>query len=77
MGRREFSLESEPQPAYTQLMDEFTRPVPAGWIDSLERSKAQIEAGKTVPLEPFMDELRDSIARMKKRREPKPGSAQA
>jgi hypothetical protein len=49
-------------------MDEFTLPVPAGWIDSLERSKAQIEAGETVPLEPFLDELRDSIARMKKRR---------
>jgi len=48
-------------------MDEFTRPVPAGWIDSLERSKTQIKAGETVPLEPFLDELRDSIARMKKR----------
>jgi hypothetical protein len=56
-------------------MDEFTRPAPPGWIDSLERSKAEIEAGKTVPLEPFLDELRDSIARMKKRREEKPGSA--
>jgi hypothetical protein len=49
-------------------MDEFTRPVPAGWIDSIERSKAEIEAGEAVPLEPFLDELRDSIARMKKRR---------
>jgi len=28
-----------------------------------------------VPLEPFLDELRDSIARMKKRRETKPGSS--
>jgi len=56
-------------------MDEFTRPVPPGWIDSLERSKAQIEAGATVPLAPFLDELRDSIARMKKRQEAKPGSA--
>jgi hypothetical protein len=56
-------------------MDEFTRPAPPGWIDALERSKAQIEAAETVPLEPFLDELRDSIARMKKRREAKPGSA--
>jgi hypothetical protein len=56
-------------------MDEFTRPAPPGWIDSLEHSKAQIEAGATVPLEPFLDELRDSIARMRKRREAKPGSA--
>ncbi len=56
-------------------MDEVSLPVPAGWIDSLERSKAEIEAGEAVPLEPFLDELRDSIARMKKRREATPGSA--
>ncbi len=32
---------------------------------SLERSKAQVEAGTTVPLEPALDRLRASIARMK------------
>ena len=33
---------------------------PAGWLDSLTRSKAQIEAGQTVPLLPILDKLRAS-----------------
>ncbi len=32
---------------------------------SLERSQAQVEAGMTVKLEPALDRLRASIARMK------------
>ena len=33
---------------------------------SLARSEAQIAAGQTVPLEPVLDRLRASIARMQK-----------
>jgi hypothetical protein len=42
-------------------------PAPLGWIESLERSRAQIEAGQTVPLEPVLDRLRTSAARMEAR----------
>lgn len=39
--------------------------LPPGWIvESLDRSEAQIAAGQTVPLEPVLDRLRASIARM-------------
>ncbi len=40
------------------------RPVPAGWLESLERSEAQIAAGQTVPLNPVLNLMRESIARM-------------
>ena len=33
------------------------------WADSLARSRAQIEAGETIPLEPVLDRLRASAAR--------------
>jgi hypothetical protein len=38
------------------------------WLESLDRSQAQAEAGETVPLEPVLDRLRASIARMKAKR---------
>jgi hypothetical protein len=38
--------------------------VPAGWLESLERSKAQIAAGVTVPLIPILDRLRASVERL-------------
>jgi hypothetical protein len=34
-------------------------------VESLERSEAQVATGQTVPLEPVLDRLRASIARMK------------
>jgi len=37
-------------------------------LEALERSNAQIAAGETVPLEPFLDDLRASITRMRRRR---------
>ena len=37
---------------------------PATWRESLERSKAQIAAGKTVPLLPTLDRLRASAERL-------------
>ena len=40
------------------------KPVPESIADSLARSEAQIAAGQTVPLEPVLDRLRASIARM-------------
>lgn len=41
---------------------------PAGWVESLERSMAEIEAGQTVPIELALDRLRASIARMEAKR---------
>lgn len=56
-------------------MDTIADRLPPGWVtESLERSEAEIEAGQTVALEPVLDRLRASIARMKaaqKRAEPK------
>jgi hypothetical protein len=47
-------------------MDAVVDKTPPGWlVESLERSEAQIAAGQTVPLEPVLDRLRASIARMK------------
>ena len=40
------------------------KPVPEFITASLARSEAQIAAGQTVPLEPVLDRLRSSIARM-------------
>ncbi len=37
---------------------------PSSWLEALERGEAEIEAGQIVPLEPILDELRASIARM-------------
>jgi hypothetical protein len=47
-------------------MDTIADKTPPDWlVASLERSEAQIAAGQTVPLEPVLDRLRESIARMK------------
>jgi hypothetical protein len=46
-------------------MDTVVEKTPPGWmLESLERSEAQIAAGQVVPLEPVLDRLRASIARM-------------
>lgn len=47
-------------------MSEAANPsrVPAGWLESLERSKAQLAAGQTVPLLPVLDRLRASAERL-------------
>ena len=37
---------------------------PADWIEALDRSKAEVESGQAVPLEPVLQGLRDSLARM-------------
>jgi len=44
------------------VMSEAANPsqVPIGWRESLERSKAQIASGQSVPLLPILDRLRAS-----------------
>ena len=41
-----------------------TSRTPAGWRETLQRSKAQIAAGQTVPLLPVLDRLRASAERL-------------
>ncbi len=41
---------------------------PAWLVDKLELSKAQIASGETVPIEPAVELLRASIARMEAKR---------
>jgi hypothetical protein len=59
-------LESSPRKDYDQVMSSTAdrATVPAGWVESLERSKAQIAAGVTVPLIPILDRLRGSAERL-------------
>ena len=40
---------------------------PQGWDDALKRAKADIAAGRTVPLAPVMERLRASAERMEAR----------
>ena len=47
--------------------DTAPRPAPAGWLEALERSEADLAAGRTVPLEPVLARMRESIKRMKAR----------
>jgi hypothetical protein len=49
------------------MMDDRKDGIPPGWLDSLARSKEQIEAGEIVPMERFLHRLRASIARMEER----------
>lgn len=45
---------------------------PQWLVERLERSAAEAAAGQSVLLEPVLDELRPSIARMKVKRKPAP-----
>ena len=47
------------------------KPVPESIAARLDRSEAQIAAGRTVPLEPVLDRLRASIARMQQAQDEK------
>jgi len=58
------TIPSDPHPKE----DITTPPSPDQLTKPLERSQAQIAAGDTRPLEPFVNELRASIARMKVKR---------
>jgi hypothetical protein len=60
-------LERNHRRAYCWQMDAIEDNTPRGWLDSLARGKAEIEAGKTVPLESFLARFRAGIARMEMR----------
>ena len=45
-------------------MSDPTNRRPTDWLADLEISEAQLEAGQTVPIEPVLQRLRDSIARL-------------
>lgn len=56
---------------YRPTMDhdnDIPPPPPVGWLEALERSEADLAAGRTVPLEPVLERMRDSIKRMEARR---------
>nr|WP_294505651.1 hypothetical protein [uncultured Rhodopila sp.] len=42
---------------------------PAVWLASLAQSRLEVEAGQIEPLQPILDELRASIARMEARQQ--------
>ena len=44
------------------------RPTPQSWAESLDRAKAEIAAGLTVPIEPALERLRASAERLERRR---------
>ncbi len=60
------ALEPGATAAYCPSMVETSpeTPAPAGWHESLARSKAQIAAGRSVPLLPILDRLRASAERL-------------
>jgi hypothetical protein len=43
-------------------------PAPAGWLEALAESEAQLAAGQTVPADTVHQGLRDSIARPEAKR---------
>ena len=60
------TLETALAGAYSLPMEDHSRAAPplADWRESLERSKAQIAAGQTVPLLPVLDRLRAAAERL-------------
>ena len=60
VGEADNALEHCLQRHYNSSMatDPHHTPVPAGWLESLARSKADIAAGRSVPLLPILDRLR-------------------
>ncbi len=60
------ALEPGSADAYCHSMVETSpeTPAPAGWHESLARSKAQIATGLSVPLLPILDRLRASAERL-------------
>ncbi|MBI1208029.1 MAG: hypothetical protein GC191_12170 [Azospirillum sp.] len=50
------------------------KPVPESIAASLARSEAQVAAGQIVPIEPVLDRLRASIARMQADEKPEASS---
>jgi hypothetical protein len=67
-------LEPRPGIPYYPLMEDNVThaPAPAGWLEILEESEAELAAGLTVPGEVVRQMLRDSLARLEARRETAP-----
>jgi hypothetical protein len=65
-------LEIDCQAAYHLVMDTTKRHAPAGWLESLEISEAELAAGKTVPAEPIFRRLQESIEQLEKAQAPTP-----
>ena len=57
--------------------DDAPHPVPAGWLEALERSEADLAAGRTVPGEVVMERLRQTIAEMEANAERAAGASEA
>jgi hypothetical protein len=60
-----YPLEKPRDQAHSRNMNAVDKTPPRWLVEVLERSEAQIAAGQTVPMEPVLDRLRASIARMK------------
>ena len=63
-------LEQSQRCAYIPGMTDITqtRPVPAGWLEILDESEADLAAGRIVPGEVVHQGLRDSLARLEAKR---------
>lgn len=55
--------------------DDAPRPMPPGWLEALERSDADLAAGRTVPGEVVMERLRRTIAEIEADAKPRLGEA--
>jgi hypothetical protein len=47
-------------------MNDIKKHAPAGWLESLAISEAELAEGKTVPSEPIFQRLQESIERLEK-----------
>jgi predicted transcriptional regulator len=45
-------------------MDDAPKKAPAGWLEALAESEADLAAGRTVPLEKVLHDLDESIRRL-------------
>ncbi len=65
-------LENRARATYPLPMDDTphrTEAVPAGWLEALAESEAELDAGvATVPAEVVHQQVRDSITRMRAKR---------
>ena len=52
-------------------------PIPAGWLEAMDESDAQLAAGQTVLLEPLLDELRRSAEQLEAKLAGRPRYASA
>ena len=52
-------------------------PIPAGWLEAMDESDAQLAAGQTVPLEPLLDELRRAAEQLEAELADRPERASA